>query len=176
MQPAPPSPRPPHDPIAPLGASGRGNRGCGRMSNAPMKRRTAQCAFVFEYLYGQMTRCDGGRWMGQCETTITYDDGEAFVDAFQKAFPGRTASDRNASIRLSRLCSQLVADGWLDRGRLGNHDQYFPGQEPNWQYVYWVPHEYAERIHKGRWNAEYMARRYCGDGDPHEALMRRAAA
>lgn len=143
-------------------------------ASVPMRRKTAQVAFIFEYLFGSMSRYGNGEWAGGCDVCTSYDDGQAFVAAFAEKFPGRLP-DINftlASNRMRRLVKEMTDDGWLERFRLGNHDQYHPAQEPNWQYVYSIPAEYAEKLRKGQWTAEYMARRYLGDGDAWLALRR----
>jgi hypothetical protein len=141
-------------------------------SNPPMRRKTAQCAFVFAYLYGTMRQYPDGKWAGGCDGCTTYDDGEAFANEFGERFPGRIADPKGAraSKRLRRLLAEMYADGWLDRFRLSDHDQYFPANEPNWQFVYSVAPEYANKLKSGDWTPEYMARRYEGDGDPWLAL------
>src|ERR1051325_1259548 len=116
-----------------------------------------------------MREYNSGNWTGGCDVCTTYDDGEAFVSAFAGAFPGRKP-DGNfilAASRLRRLVKEAFDDGWLDRFRLSNHDQYHPGQEPNWQYVYSIPAEYCRKLKRGDWTPEYMARRYQGDGEPY---------
>jgi hypothetical protein len=139
---------------------------------APMRRRTAQCAFVFSYLFDCMTGYTNGEWGGGCDGCTTYEDGEAFCEAFSQAFPGRKPDLdlSRASRRLRRLLGLLHEDGWLYRHRISNHDQYHPGQEPNWQYNYRLLDSDATKIKAGKLTAEDMARRYTGDA----ALLRDA--
>lgn len=141
--------------------------------NPPMRRKTSQCAFIFSYLYDTMRSYSNGEWAGGCDGCTTYDEGEAFVGAFAEMFPGRKPDPKGAlaSKRLRRLMAEMHADGWLYRRRLSNHDQYFPQNEPNWQFVYRLHDDHATKIKLGHWNPEYLARRYLGDGQAAFALL-----
>lgn len=102
------------------------------------------------------------------EATTTYDDGLDFVVAFDRAFPGK-ANDPNhtlASARLRRFLKTLHDDGWLDRNRVSNHDQYHPQQEPNWQFVYRLPPDIIDKLKKGEISPEHFAEKWSGHALP----------
>ena len=126
----------------------------------------AKAAFVFRYFLDRTSSKDinGNYRSVSLEGTTTYDDGLDFVVEFGDAFPGRTEDPNHlrASARLRRLLKQLWADGWLDRGRLSNHDQYHPREEPNWQMVYRLKPWLINDLAYGRLTPEQAAERWAG--------------
>ncbi|MBB3268859.1 hypothetical protein FHW79_006536 [Azospirillum sp. OGB3] len=137
-----------------------------------MKRRTAQCAFVFQRLYdvlswGNESRNGGPmvfRSYGGLTCGTIYDDELDFITAFAEKFPGRTDDTQNAAARLRRLLKQLADDGWLDRKVRPNYKEYL-GEGGNWSYEYSLPQQLAMKIRDGKTTAEEMARRYQGDSE-----------
>lgn len=99
---------------------------------SPETLRGRQLAWLLAYFF------DGGpHFSVGCRPT--YDAETELCDAFAEAFPGRKRdpSHRLAGARLYRLLSGFDGRrGFFSRGRLSNHDQYHPQQEPNWQLVW----------------------------------------
>ncbi|AIK68446.1 hypothetical protein P10VF_233 [Rhizobium phage vB_RleM_P10VF] len=103
-------------------------------------KRTKQAEFIFDYF---LSRSAGTYSTGDYSTIslsgcTTYDDDLDFVAAFQDLFPPRKPDPNHvrSSINLRRILKDLFEDGYLDRHRQSNHDQYHPQDEPNSQFVY----------------------------------------
>lgn len=138
-----------------------------------MKRKTAQCAFIFQRLYDVMTWGTetrngvpmGYRGSGGLTCGTIYDNEIDFIDDFSEAFPGRSDGIQNAAARLRRILKQMVDDGWMDRTIRPNYKEYL-GEGGKWSYLYSLPHDMALKIREGRTTAEELARRYQGDASP----------
>lgn len=120
----------------------------------------SKAAFVFRYLFERSI----GSASYHCEVSLSYDDGMDFVVSFGEMFPGRCTDTNhvNAQKRLYALAKRLVDDGWLDRWRVSNHDQYHPRNEPNWQYVYALKPCLLRDLRSGKLTPESAAERWGG--------------
>lgn len=121
----------------------------------------SKAAFVFQHILDASLP---GSHSASVSATTTYDDCLDFVCAFDDEFPGAKADPNHqaASRRLRALLKRLHDDGWLDRWRLSNHDQYHPGQEPNWQYAYALPARIYQAMKTGQMTPEDAAKRWIG--------------
>lgn len=129
-----------------------------------MSLLTQKAAFVFRWFtdrtHGHSS--DGHYHPPSYEATVTFDDGMAFVTAFAAEFPGR-ALDVNhtlASARLTKLLRTLLADGWMERWRIGNEID-LPGT-PRWQFVYAPPQWLIDDLKNGRITPEAAAEKWGG--------------
>lgn len=123
--------------------------------------------FIFQFFMDEPISTDasnGEHRSSQISATTTYDDALDFVVAFGEAFPGRLSdpNHKNAARRAADILKQLFDDGWLDRFRQSNHDQYHPANEPNWQYAYSLPHTYIKRIKESRETPTSLAEKWGG--------------
>jgi hypothetical protein len=103
-------------------------------------KKTKQAEFVFDYLLKRSagTYGDGTYSTPSLSGCTTYDDDLDFVAAFQELFPPRKPDSNHvrSSINLRRVLKQLFEDGYLERYRQSNYDQYHPRDEPNSQFAY----------------------------------------
>ncbi|MGE8128923.1 hypothetical protein ACQKQD_18280 [Methylobacterium sp. NPDC080182] len=128
---------------------------------APLGPKGQRLAFVLRWLFEHSV---GGCGISVSATTL-YDQDEAFVYDFAKAFPGRTHDPNceRARARVSRVLAQGAADGYLNRGRLSNPDRYHPRNEPTWLYAYSLYEDDLEAFRKGKLTPERRARQSWGD-------------